>query len=55
MIVTEELMDRRTGTAAAVYETFRLGVCAAEKTEAAIQIFALSDRARFNDLDIGKG
>lgn len=32
-----------------------LGVCAAEKTEAAIQIFGLSDRARFNDLDMGKG
>ncbi|MFB9242535.1 hypothetical protein, partial [Massilia antarctica] len=25
VIVTEKLMDRRTGTAAAVYETFRLG------------------------------
>ncbi|MFB9244465.1 hypothetical protein, partial [Massilia antarctica] len=24
VIVTEKLMDRRTGTAAAVYETFRL-------------------------------
>ena len=32
-----------------------LGVCAAEKTETAMHIFGLSDRARFNDLDIGKG
>ncbi|WP_208296987.1 hypothetical protein, partial [Massilia sp. CCM 8734] len=27
VIVTEELMYRRTGTAVAVYETFRLAAC----------------------------